>query len=106
MAGLRQLIGQIRTITRWLRPLGIPLHSAYTGFFLILSLFPSLLLLLGLLKYTSYGIEDLMLLLPEDSPTVVADYMVYPFSWGILAGVFGYIVSLAIMAVYRLLGFH
>ena len=62
VAALRQLIQHIRAIARWLRPLGIPLHSAYTGFFLILSLFPSLLLLLGLLKYTSYGVEDLMLL--------------------------------------------
>lgn len=38
----------------------IPLHSAYTGFFLILSVFPALLLLLGLLKYTSFTTGDLM----------------------------------------------
>ena len=63
MAALRFLIRRLRFVARWLRPLGIPLHSAYTGFFLILSLFPSLLLLLGLLKYTSYGVEDLLLLL-------------------------------------------
>ena len=31
----------------------IPLHSAYTCFFLILSLFPGLLLLLGVLRYTA-----------------------------------------------------
>ena len=47
----------------WLRPMQIPLHSARTGFFLILSLFPSLLLLLGLLRYTSFGTEDLLDLL-------------------------------------------
>ena len=38
----------------------IPLHSAYTCFFLILSLFPGLLLLLGALRYTALGVEELM----------------------------------------------
>lgn len=41
----------------------IPLHSARTGFFLVLSLFPSMLLFLGLLRYTSYGTDDLIRLL-------------------------------------------
>ena len=52
------------------------------------------------------SVEDLMLLLPENSPTLIADYMMYPFAWGILAGVFGYLISLALMAFYRLLGFN
>lgn len=38
----------------------IPLHSAYTCFFLILSLFPGLLLLLGLLRYTDLGPRELV----------------------------------------------
>jgi membrane protein len=38
----------------------ISLHSAYTSFFLILSLFPFLLLFLGVLKYTTLEIADLM----------------------------------------------
>jgi membrane protein len=37
----------------------LPLHSAYTSFFLVLSLFPGLLLLLGLLRYTPIDIRDL-----------------------------------------------
>ena len=41
----------------------IPLHSAYTGFFLVLSLFPGLLLLLGTLRYTPLEVKDLMELL-------------------------------------------
>ena len=41
----------------------IPLHSAYTCFFLILSLFPGLLLLLGVLRYTALGVDDLMTML-------------------------------------------
>ena len=41
----------------------IPLHSAYTAFFFVLSLFPGLLLLLGLLRYTSMGPEELLSIL-------------------------------------------
>ena len=46
----------------------IPLHSAYTCFFLILSLFPGLLLLLGILRYTSIDVKDLMKLLENWLP--------------------------------------
>lgn len=41
----------------------IPLHSAYTSFFLILSLFPFLLLFLGMLRYTTLEVGDLMRIL-------------------------------------------
>ena len=49
-----------RAILAFIRPMHIPLHSAYTCFFLILSLFPGLLLLLGILRYTALDVEDLM----------------------------------------------
>ena len=60
MNQLQLFLRKLRRLLRWLRPMQIPLHSARTSFFLILSLFPSLLLLLGLLRYTSYGVEELM----------------------------------------------
>lgn len=47
-----------RRIADYLRPTQIPLHSAYTSFFLVLSLFPGFLLLLGLLRYTSITVRD------------------------------------------------
>lgn len=47
-------------VSDYLRPMDIPLHSAHTGFFLILSMFPALLLLLGLLRYTSIGAQELL----------------------------------------------
>lgn len=50
-------------LSDYLRPMEIPLHSAHISFFLILSLFPSLLLLLGLLRYTDFGTADLLSLL-------------------------------------------
>lgn len=49
-----------KRIADFLRPMQIPLHSAYTSFFVILSMFPFLLLFLGMLRYTSLRIEDLM----------------------------------------------
>lgn len=49
-----------RQILDFVRPMNIPLHSAYTCFFLVLSLFPGLLLLLGILRYTSLEVRDLM----------------------------------------------
>jgi membrane protein len=55
-----QLLQKIRSIARFLKPMQIPLHSAYTCFFLILSLFPGLLLLLGLLRYTDLGPRELL----------------------------------------------
>ena len=58
-----QLFQKIRRIARFLKPMQIPLHSAYTCFFLILSLFPGLLLLLGILRYTDLGPRELMGLL-------------------------------------------
>lgn len=60
MKTLRLLIEKGQAIADFLRPMRIPLHSAYTSFFLILSLFPSLLLFLGALKFTSFGVKDLM----------------------------------------------
>ena len=63
MERIRRWIGIARRISRFLQPMGIPLHSAHTCFFLVLSLFPSLLLLLGLLKFTGIGVADLLLFL-------------------------------------------
>jgi membrane protein len=60
MDNLHTILQKIRRLARWLRPMQIPLHSARTSFFLILSLFPSLLLLLGLLRFTNYGVEELL----------------------------------------------
>lgn len=51
---------RLEKILRFLRPMAIPIHSAYTSFFLILSLFPSLLLFLGLLKYTDLTMDSLL----------------------------------------------
>lgn len=63
MRFLRSQIEKGKQYADFLRPMQIPLHSAHTGFFVILSLFPSILLFLGLLRYTDYDVGDLMNLL-------------------------------------------
>lgn len=72
---LRSLYRKYRQIHDFLRPMQIPLHSAYTSFFLILSLFPSLLLLLGLLHLTQLDVNDLTQLLEGFLPESL-----YPFA--------------------------
>ena len=52
----------LRRILAWLKPMNISLHAAYTSFFLVLSVFPILVLLFGLLGYTSFGLEEVMAL--------------------------------------------
>ena len=51
-----------RRILAWLRPMRISLHAAYTGFFLVLSVFPILVVLFCLLGYTSLGLEEVVAL--------------------------------------------
>lgn len=68
MKRIRSVYQKVRDVSDYLRPMQIPLHSAHTGFFLILSLFPCLLLLLGLLRYTDYDSQDLLDLLASIIP--------------------------------------
>ena len=60
---IRFFLEKGRGLLQYLRPMQIPLHSAYTCFFLILSLFPGLLLLRGILRYTDLQVQSLMELL-------------------------------------------
>lgn len=63
MHSLRRWLQTCRGFAQFVRPMQISLHSAYTCFFLVLSLFPGLLLLLGILRYTSMEADDLINLL-------------------------------------------
>ena len=49
-----------REIAGFLRPMASPLHSAYTAFFLILSLFPALTILLNWLSYAQISLQALL----------------------------------------------
>ena len=74
------LIGQSVAFGRKIGEMHIPLHAGYTGFFLVLSLFPALLLLLGMLRYTGLRVESLMGFLAEILPEALlesAEELVY-----------------------------
>ena len=54
---------RIRIATRQIIRLKIPVHSANASYFIVLSVFPTLLLLVGLLRYTPLDAIDLLELL-------------------------------------------
>jgi len=65
------LIGRALQLWCQVRQLRIPIHAANTGYFLILSLFPTLVLLLGLLRYTQLDVHSLLRLLEGFIPAAL-----------------------------------
>lgn len=57
------LLGKAWNYWLQVRQLRIPLHAANTSFFLILSVFPALVLVLGILSYTTLDVHNLLGLL-------------------------------------------
>ena len=47
-------------IAAFVRPMRISIHSAHTAFFLILSVFPASMILVGVLAYTSLEVDDIL----------------------------------------------
>ncbi len=60
MEDIGGLIGRARRAARQVRGLKMDVHAASASFFLILSLFPTLALLLGLLRYTRFTADHLV----------------------------------------------
>ena len=54
------LYRRVRSVFREITALRIPLHAANAGFFLVLSLFPGLVLVLSLLRYTALEVDTLL----------------------------------------------
>ena len=91
----------------------VPMYAANASYFLVLSVFPSLLLILGLLRYTSLKVDDLMglldgllpeVLLPpverlihnvyENSSGAVVSISVITALWSASRGIYGLITGL------------
>lgn len=72
-----------KPIGNFLRPMQIPLHGAYTCFFLILSIFPTLVLLFSLLGYTTLGVEEILALAEPVLPQALL-----PFAAELLTGAY------------------
>jgi len=71
------LIGRILHLIRHIQSLDVPLYAANAGFFMILSLFPALVLILSLLRFTGLQVaslvEVLSNLIPEALMPTVAE---------------------------------
>ncbi len=77
------LIGKVIAIGQSITQLRIPLHAANASYFIILSVFPALVLLLSILRYTDLSVHDLIealqgvipgALLPEAELLIVNTY--------------------------------
>lgn len=65
------LIGRAYHLVRYLQSLDVPLYAANAGFFIILSLFPALVLVLSLLRYTGLQVSSLVEVLATVIPTAL-----------------------------------
>lgn len=81
------------TVFRWLSALEIPMHAANTGYFIVLSVFPALLLVLSGLRYTGLDVESLLRMLEDILPEALMGaaeeliFSVYLNASGAVAGV-------------------
>lgn len=65
------LLGKAWGYWEQIRPMHIGQHAAHAGYFIVLSVFPTLVLLLGLLRYTDLDAGDLLSLLSGFLPEVL-----------------------------------
>lgn len=65
------LIGRTMAFYEKLRDMQIPRHAANAGYFIVLSIFPTLVVLLGFLRYTDLDAGDLLDLLSGFLPEVL-----------------------------------
>lgn len=70
-------------ILRQVQALEIPIHAAHACYFIILAAFPTLVLLLGLLRYTSLEAADLMDLVEGFLPAALQ-----PYAWDLISGTY------------------
>lgn len=57
MFGTGKLWKKLRQITEYISELNVPVYAAHAGYFIILSLFPMLVLLLSLLRHTGIAVQ-------------------------------------------------
>ncbi len=67
------IIGRTVHMVRHVQSLNVPLHAANAGFFIILSLFPALVLILSLLRYTGLQVASLIELADTLIPDALMD---------------------------------
>lgn len=86
------LLGRVAWAGRQVRDLRIPMHAAYASYFIILSLFPALLLILSILSYTSLDVTNFLDFLQDFLPAALMStvenlvYSVYRSASGAVVG--------------------
>lgn len=86
------LVGKVYHTAREISALQIPMHAAYASYFIILSLFPALLLILSILSYTSLDVNNFLDFLQDFLPSALMStvqklvYSVYRNSSGAVLG--------------------
>lgn len=87
------LIGRSVHLFRHVQSLDIPLHAANAGFFIVLSIFPALVLTLSLLRYTGLQVSSLVEVLSSFLPAALMGtvselvLLTYENSTGTLVGI-------------------
>lgn len=65
------IIGKTVQLVRYVAGLNIPVYASHAGFFIVLAVFPTLVLLLSLLRYTGLGVENLTQILEGVIPAAL-----------------------------------
>ena len=87
------LLQEVKTGIRWLSSVHIPQLAANTGYFIVLSVFPALLLILSGLRFTGLSVDTLLEILGMVFPRAMMEtaqklvYSVYENATGAVAGV-------------------
>lgn len=81
--GQNGLIGRGIRLFREIRNLHITTYSGYASYFIILSVFPTLVLMLGLLRYTRLQPEDFLNLVEGFLPSALQGY-----AWNLISGTY------------------
>ena len=79
----RQIYRKLPLILGKVKDMEIPTHASHACYFIVLAAFPALLLMVGLLRYTSLEATDLMALLEGSLPDALE-----PYIWRIISGTF------------------
>ena len=87
------LIGKIMDAAKTVKQMHIPLHAAYAAYFIVLAVFPALVLILSVPRYTGMEVRGLVELLDDILPSTMAEgaeeliYSTYRNSSGAMVGV-------------------
>lgn len=87
------LIGKIMDAAKTVKQMHIPLHAAYAAYFIVLAVFPALVQILSVLRYTGMEVRGLVELLDDILPSTMAEgaeeliYSTYRNSSGAMVGV-------------------